>query len=544
MQKNNVKSFVCSFLFSILAVFAAQKMFLHSAEIEKEPKQTIKPQKISLFSESKAFVNNEDMLLKPTPKVDVSQIADLTAPKEEIKLAQAPVLQSSDEEKLPQKEKEPSVETDISFASEITLSAQERREIAENDKHLQSGVVYADISDTFEKPDNATTALTEEEIPLLENTTVLHNKINIISSSSNASKIAMVEPQTLINAIQEPDILQEEKNLAEADIKKSELGEMFEISNSSTNMDETAWDVATAATDNEKSGSAPTATFEEDSPWVMAKGNKYAKNQAAVEAFSQKDEKTNISPQEEQQDQTTVLKEEPVVEQTFIEPLLKEKSADKRLAYQMIQNILIPIPDDILNDGDLTPNLSDDSPNTNQSTKKKKAPKSDLNEDEKQSGLFRSISSWLGKNKDTDLKNSKDIKNKDSKKSTIDTVKGKINSALGSVEDYQKTGTNIMPAELRLSFQPNRAEISGQTLRWIYAFADNARDNDDVYIEVRIDGTSSYTLQQKRLNLLSSIFSSRGVDYRKINAIFTSREPNSFIIRNIRFNNKKGDADK
>ena len=43
---------------------------------------------------------------------------------------------------------------------------------------------------------------------------------------------------------------------------------------------------------------------------------------------------------------------------------------------------------------------------------------------------------------------------------------------------------------------------------------DNSRyaENDDVYVEVRIDGTSSFALQQKRLNLLSSIFSSRGVD--------------------------------
>ena len=101
-----------------------------------------------------------------------------------------------------------------------------------------------------------------------------------------------------------------------------------------------------------------------------------------------------------------------------------------------------------------------------------------------------------------------------------------------------KTETpEIMPAELKLSFQPNRAEISGHTLRWIHAFADNARDNQGIYIEIRIDGTSSFALQQKRLNLLSSIFANRGVDFRKVNIIFTSREPNSFIIRNIRFNN-------
>ena len=162
---------------------------------------------------------------------------------------------------------------------------------------------------------------------------------------------------------------------------------------------------------------------------------------------------------------------------------------------------------------------------------------------EKETGLFKSISSWFSRDKKSDKKSASDSKEND--KALADAAKDKKNFfTLGSVDDYKPLAPDaIMPAELRLSFQPNRAEISGQTLKWIYAFADNARDNNDVYIEVRIDGTSSYVLQQKRLNLLSSIFSSRGVDWRKINPIFTSREPNSFIIRNIRFNNpedKKG----
>ena len=93
----------------------------------------------------------------------------------------------------------------------------------------------------------------------------------------------------------------------------------------------------------------------------------------------------------------------------------------------------------------------------------------------------------------------------------------------------------IMPAELRLSFQPNRAEISGQSLQWIRAFADNARDHDDVFLEVRVDTNGSINLQKKRLKLLSKIFADRGVDFRKINVIATTREPNSLIIRNIRF---------
>lgn len=550
MQKNNVKSFICSFLFSILAVFAVQKIFLHTPQAEEKSDQHIKPQKISLFSENKSF-DEKNLALASGPTVDVSQISDLTAPaKTEIAQADLPAPIASDTLIYSASNAPVFVQTDLAHASEIKLSSDELSEIQENKKHIESGVVYADISDTFEQSGNEISLAENntDEIPLFESIETLHQHIDV-ANSSNASQIAMVEPSVLINTIEEPDILEEEKNLAEADIKKSELGDMFAISQNSDEIDESAWDVASAASEDEPALKEQTTPSDQDNPWVMAKGNKFAKNQAAVEAFSSPiDEQKNKDEQK-----VTVSQKEEKVEKTLSEPLLKKKETDTKLAYQMIQNILIPIPDAILNDADLTPDLTASPEGGEQDPKNVQKPKyeaPELNESEKQSGLLKSISSWFGKNKGEEAdKASASSSAKNSKKSKdgiIDAVKGKVFSALGSIDDYQKTGNaNIMPAELRLSFQPNRAEISGQTLRWIYAFADNARDNDDVYVEVRIDGTSSYALQQKRLNLLSSIFASRGVDYRKINTIFTSREPNSFIIRNIRFNNEsKGDANK
>ena len=62
-------------------------------------------------------------------------------------------------------------------------------------------------------------------------------------------------------------------------------------------------------------------------------------------------------------------------------------------------------------------------------------------------------------------------------------------------------------------------------------------------LEIRIDGTSSTKLQQNRLNLLYNILTNKGVDYSMINTVFTSRDPNSFILRSITpstDNNKKG----
>ena len=102
---------------------------------------------------------------------------------------------------------------------------------------------------------------------------------------------------------------------------------------------------------------------------------------------------------------------------------------------------------------------------------------------------------------------------------------------------------NVAPTELKLSFQANRAEISGQTLEWIKAFSENVVNYDDVAIEIRLDRSAPYELQQKRLKLLYKILANNGVEYRKVNIIFTDREPNSFIIRNVRYITKEEKAE-
>lgn len=587
MQKNNIKSFICSFLFSILAVFAVQKVFLHTDQSklsEEKPLAGPSKHKISLFAENKSPQSRKIPVLVVSKQEKIDTVKNISQP-----VLSAPVLSVSANSKqdLPQKQEQLqsfSVPTDLASAEEITFSEQEQNELNEQTRLNDMNIVYADISDTFE-PQAFKTAdsSVNDEIPLVEDNIAVHSQINL-QNGAQASQIAMIEPSMLINSIQEPDILAEDKNLAEADIKKSELGELTSLSDNHQEIDETAWDVATSASEN--TSVSPQITedvgediaLQEDSPWVIAKGNKYAKNQAVIEAFAGSSIESEFSQEDTAEDlkessQNDNLKEsedlsitesktliddnmldvseQTVIEQTFNEPLLKEKENNSKLAYEMIQNILIPIPDSIINDADIIPDLTASPDGVQSAPRHPVVPKTTLDEKEKQSGLFKNISSWFSKNKNNDEKAAKSSndaqssnKNKDEKGGTFQNLKNKVYSALGSVEDYKNLNdVSIMPAELRLSFAPNRAEISGQTLKWIYAFADNARDHNDVYIEVRIDGTSSYTLQQKRLNLLSSIFASRGVDYRKINTIFTSREPNSFIIRNIRFNNdSKGET--
>lgn len=518
MQKNNIRNFICSFLFSVLAVAAVQKVFFHRQKPAETNVEPVKTEKISLFSENNDFPEISDDFSHKSAPIDVSEIAALTAPK----LEETPEISQTASVDVPvslSKSEEPSVSTDLQNADEIHLE----NSLNEKEEPISSPIIYAD----------ATENSAEEIIPLTQTSQSKYTDSVTVSTQTSASQIAMVEPETLISRLEEPDILEETKDLADADIKSKELGSVLDITKKET--------PDTAEED---------ASLENESPWVVAKGNKYAKNQAVIQEFENAVDPLSKDEEEAQN-----------VQNVLNAPLLQEKKNDTKLAYQMIQNILIPIPEDVMNDMDMTPHLSetpngssdDDEENPqlsenseelSEKPKNQNKPVAELNDDEKESGLFKRISSWFGTNKKpgplsgSGEKIAQSVSEKAIK--TAGNIKGKVFSALGSIEDYKHTeAPSIMPAELRLSFQPNRAEISGRTLRWIYAFADNARDNDGVYVEVRIDGTSSYALQQKRLNLLSSIFSARGVDYRKINTIFTSREPNSFIIRNIHFNNKE-----
>lgn len=222
-----------------------------------------------------------------------------------------------------------------------------------------------------------------------------------------------------------------------------------------------------------------------------------------------------------------------------------QSSAGVKVAAETVKNLLIPIPEDILNDENLTPQLSYSPAGKSEATEKagtedsaanapqpaatqtaqKTQPTADSQENEKNK-LLSSLNSIFSA--DSKIK---EEKKPAEKKSILSEVRQKFQKKKSS-----RVG-KIMPTEMRLSFQPNRAEISGQTLRWIQAFAAKAAEDNNMAIEIRIDGTSAMDLQQKRLNLLHNILTNKGVEYSKINTVFTQREPNSFIIKTITRNN-------
>lgn len=689
MKKNGIKNFIFSFLLSLLAVVAVNKAVFHTIEpIKTAPNKTKNQIKtISLFSkqknnsgndESSRFAAIEDLVStqekvteNALPDIDISD-AQKIKPTTKINNNKSKSIivyqeQHTDKQHLPETANKHNTSSmhepyiNLATASEITLE-KEQAVVNETPKSLSANnVIYADISDTIKDEQNQTALQneilyapepidkssniilaqadnilenSEDLIPLTENQELLHENINVLTSA-DTTQIAMLEPNTLINSFESLD-KPEEKHIAEINLKKDNI-----TTNTWTQM---------------------ANTEQKDNPWVVAKGNRFAKNKIAqVDALTQdeKDEtvtnenlednlqEDTLTPQEvvendtinvsneqdvdiniEQQSNVdtsdknkTLLNEnnasqhiqEQVSENTAKENIITIHKDDKissssakdtipeapkevvadfsnshislnmsvssqeddnneqelipqesilspkplliptdgsgtKLAYKMIQNLIIPLPEDVVNDADIIPELSSE-PNqkpVEKPTTERNKNKKEIKKEEKESGLFKSISSWFsGNNKDNKKaeneakdtqKNNK--KTRQNKKSGISLFEVKQTPDLEE-NDIQIDTPEIMPAELKLSFQPNRAEISGHTLRWIHAFADNARDNNGIYIEIRIDGTSSFALQQKRLNLLSSIFANRGVDFRKVNIIFTSREPNSFIIRNIRFNNNE-----
>lgn len=233
-----------------------------------------------------------------------------------------------------------------------------------------------------------------------------------------------------------------------------------------------------------------------------------------------------------------------------------EVAENTNIPYKMQKNLLVPIPEDIMNETDMTPQLSISKENREieeQLRAKKKLPEGNpmvkdnplekddvsyvpslkketttgINEDDETSkSLTDSIAAWFSGNKKKEIKeNTKKIDSQ----SNRDQSNSIFKKLLGIGSD------KVTPTELKLSFQPNRAEISGQTLEWLHAFSANAVKYDNVLVEIRLSNTAPYDLQKKRLKLLYRILANNGVEYNKVNIIFTDREPNSFIIRNVRY---------
>lgn len=298
----------------------------------------------------------------------------------------------------------------------------------------------------------------------------------------------------------------------------------------------------------------------EGTPTALASQNVNVQAKTKDEALDDPWEKAAVSNPHITKNKIVEASKEHVDE---VAALDKEKNSEAKaegetkVAYKMMKNILIPIPDEIANDENLTPQLSYSAKNkkidatlkNKQQQEEQKAKKLEQQakeqekiDDAESKTLTDSITDWFAQGKQQEKVNviaeeEANIKADDDDSDYEDDEEEEESafSKLLGLNKKKKGTKNIVPSELKLFFQPNRAEISGQTLEWLRAFSQNAVKDDEVTVEIRIDGSGSYELQQKRLNLLYTIFANNGVNYDKINIIFTARDPNSFIIRNVKY---------
>lgn len=519
MPKLGLKYFAGSFFLSMAAVFVASKAYLVMSineQLNESENTAVEAKNIELFSANE----ENDPIYEKYKKLSAAN-SPLGENAEHYTYDDLAFMQGNP---APSDSILYSADDDRPTTAENTVSAESTQQITFSDASFETDEMAASVENQTPVDDELQIADASEApvfaIPLKHNYQT-ENGVVTVSDEANKSHIALASKNVSIYNmgaenqadITDPLAVNEDETPESNPQESAALNEMTEDPYSSP------WDVATAA-------------------------NKHV-------------------------GKNTLEKQSDILEKDVNLP---DAEAESQTAYKMQQNILIPIPEDILNDENLTPQFStseenlrleeelratnklppreDDSSKKNPSTQKPDSSKSPSvipsiddekdfdeeseNEDEEDEQLSQkykdSVTAWFAgiKTKVSNLGSSGDK-----------TSEGKTTSHITGNSIFQKLlgdkDKDIMPTELKLAFQPNRAEISGQTLDWLHAFADNAVQNENVVVEIRVDRSASREIQEKRLTMLYKIFADNGVEPKKINIIFTDREPNSFIIRNVRY---------
>lgn len=93
----------------------------------------------------------------------------------------------------------------------------------------------------------------------------------------------------------------------------------------------------------------------------------------------------------------------------------------------------------------------------------------------------------------------------------------------------------LMPQEIKVTFYPNSAEFSGQTIKWIKVFSLRARKDPRYMVEIRLSH-SNPTIQQKRLFVIQRILMNNGLSLHQIAVDYVDRPENSLILRMVKKN--------
>lgn len=511
MLKTGLKAFAYSFSVSLFAILAANRCFWHTQTSSDTP-LVISSKNISLF------LKNGRTAAVPSKKIVLSSLPDI--PKEspaETQNAPDVILADASEafdfplkieaESFPSAAAEttdshPIVLTDILYSPQNPLP----------EPKIDSEPVYTPEVETDRRfiPPQAETVLA------------------LASDKNPDSRPLSESPQDSGNPLLIP--LQQS---SQPDGKTVALGNPSDLNHIALNDSQVPISSMGSLGDSDEQPSVSKDWIKaEDNPWVVAKSAAGAKNQLAVKEFSSKSD-TEIS-----------------------EALTPQKQrSGVQVASETVDNLIIPIPKDILDDKDLTPKLA--YPSSSEDAEKEKSidekiKQQNLEKDTKKTSLLTALEDDISLEAPKETASDSKVSATSSKPNLINTLSSLFTSSKKKLSPTKEGATakaqarrnfrkkqaqvrpvSIMPTEIRLSFQPNKAEISGQTLRWIQAFGAKAAETPNMWLEIRIDGTNSTILQQRRLNLLYNILTNKGVDYSKINTVFTAREPNSFILRTV-----------
>lgn len=539
MKKTGTKAFVCSFVFSLFMLLGIDKVFLRDhSTLKNEIK--IPSKNIVLFINNRTApkdikplpVKKIALNILPEIKKNIPQEAPQQAAVVQGDLENEIIMASEDFDTIPlDLAKEPvekiqdMKEMAIAAASPPVIDAPKLPEavyIPEQDRDAKNLIQPGDM---WEEP---------QELILTDDSEALQVK----DKTPGLIAAALADTNAADNAISTPAEIKDTPNLlipleksggkyfagkGEINIvKKSAANQValadkaVPIKSMTTRLEDAPEDEQEQIEEDREWNSMPAKRSAEgvDSPWVVAKGSKHPKNSLALQdPAAQKDEQE--------------------VKKLLNAGRTEKASGEIQVAADMINNILIPIPQEILDEEQLTPQLV----SSDKSKQPEKAPENEpkildaQGKDIKRNGnksILNSITSIFGKSDGDKSSPVNEAEKAEHSNKIFDGMSGKLTGADGT--------SRILPTEIRLSFQPGRAEISGSTLSWVRAFAKKAVDDATAALEIRIDGTSDRELQQKRLNLLYNILTNKGVEYSKIKVVFTAREPNSFIIRTIKIN--------
>lgn len=514
MNKTGLKTFVCSFVLTLSAIFGADRAFFYNPAAVEEPVK-IPRKNITLFfshhhpqvSSSRVEPVYAGALQTPEFEPQELKIAqNMPEISEDIVVKNIPVFSESEEiplqvetaaqNSLPAEENLDSVPLIYVGAEESSRPVASGQKdiplaVAETvpDKEKEESVVQLASAETraFEpEPYKPVTVKATRQIVKIDNLKKRRERLQ--KEQNNSAGKLSVPPEVKDIPLQNGD----NTVIAENDIRP----EASQIASLDGNVPITSAEEQTVSVgENESSRHWQTMAekHQDENPWVVARGSKFLKNKKLLE--------------EEFASSAAKAKGD-----SIIASKAAGKSPSAKVAVQ--DNLLIPIPQELLDEDNLVPDLGEGKAKTQLESAAK------LKKKEKESSFLDSIASVFSK------------ENREKAIKSLREKSGKIINGTG--KDGEDVRPQILPTEIRLSFQPNRAEISGQTLRWIQAFAKKAVDDETVGLEIRIDGSGAFVLQQKRLNLLYNILTANGVDYQKINTVFVEREANSFIVRTVK----------